>query len=115
MGSSSQQERWEFIYDRCFSLFYLFSICVSVLQFGHQPKVRLWDRYERTELAELSSHHFRISNVRFSPNGRHIVSVGSQEDQTVCVWDRQQQEKVACAKVSAKVGCQYCRGVLLKC
>ncbi|VUZ45729.1 unnamed protein product [Hymenolepis diminuta] len=71
---------------------------------GHQPMVRLWNRTDGHQLGALASHHFRISSVRFSPGpATYIVSVGCQEDQTICVWDRTQLQKVACAKVSARV------------
>ncbi|VDO03068.1 unnamed protein product [Rodentolepis nana] len=70
---------------------------------GHQPMVRVWSRTDGHQLGALASHHFRISSVRFSPGpATYIVSVGCQEDQTICVWDRTQFQKVACAKVSAK-------------
>nr|CDS33412.1 mitogen activated protein kinase binding protein [Hymenolepis microstoma] len=71
---------------------------------GHQPMVRVWSRADGHQLGALASHHFRISSVRFSPGpATYIISVGCQEDQTICVWDRTQFQKVACAKVSAKV------------
>ncbi len=67
--------------------------------------VRVWSRADGRQVGELGSHHFRISAVRFSPTkgGSHIVSVGCQEDQMICVWDRAQLHKVASAKVSARV------------
>ncbi|KAM3185271.1 hypothetical protein ACTXT7_006703 [Hymenolepis weldensis] len=71
---------------------------------GHQPMVRLWNQTDGHQLGALASHHFRISSVRFSPGpATYIISVGCQEDQTICVWDRTQLQKVACAKVSARV------------
>ncbi|EUB63621.1 WD repeat-containing protein 62 [Echinococcus granulosus] len=71
---------------------------------GHQPMVRVWSRVDGRQIGTLSSHHFRISSVRFSPaTATHIVSVGCQEDQTICLWDRAQLQKVASAKVSARV------------
>nr|VZI12167.1 unnamed protein product [Spirometra erinaceieuropaei] len=72
-------------------------------EFGHQPKVRLWSRANHCQVAEFSSHHFRVSCVRFCPNSRNLVSVGNQDDQTICVWDRVQLQKIASAKVTAKV------------
>lgn len=66
--------------------------------------VRVWSRADGHQLGALGSHHFRISSVRFSPGpATYIVSVGCQEDQTICVWDRAQLQKVASAKVSARV------------
>ncbi|KAL5113101.1 WD repeat-containing protein 62 [Taenia crassiceps] len=71
---------------------------------GHQPMVRVWSRVDGRQMGALSGHHFRISSVRFSPTtATHIVSVGCQEDQTICLWDRAQLQKVASAKVSARV------------
>ncbi|VDL89221.1 unnamed protein product [Schistocephalus solidus] len=76
-------------------------------EFGHQPKVRLWSRANHGQVAEFSSHHFRVSCVRFCPNSRNLVSVGSQEDQTICVWDRVQLQKIASAKVTAKFTLEF--------
>lgn len=66
--------------------------------------VRVWSRADGRQLGALGSHHFRISSVRLSPGpATYIVSIGCQEDQTICVWDRAQLQKVASAKVSARV------------
>ncbi|KAM7540800.1 hypothetical protein Aperf_G00000033098 [Anoplocephala perfoliata] len=71
---------------------------------GHQPMVRVWSGADGRQLGALGSHHFRISSVRLSPGpATYIVSIGCQEDQTICVWDRVQFQKVASAKVSARV------------
>lgn len=82
-----------------------------ISQSGHQPMVRVWNREAGGNrlLGQLAAHHFRISAVRFSPassGGSHIVSVGCQEDQMICLWDRAHLQKIASAKVSARVSSQ---------
>ncbi|CAH8841521.1 unnamed protein product [Trichobilharzia szidati] len=70
---------------------------------GHQPMVRLWNVSDRCQLAEFGGHHFRVAAVRFSPNDQYLVSIGSQEDHTLYVWDRQSGQRVASAKVTNRI------------
>uniref|UniRef100_T1IQM5 MABP1/WDR62 second WD40 domain-containing protein n=1 Tax=Strigamia maritima TaxID=126957 RepID=T1IQM5_STRMM len=70
---------------------------------GHQPHVRVWDIHERVQVAEFSGHKFGINCVAFSPNLKYVVSVGSQHDMIVNVWDWRNNIKVASNKVSSKV------------
>ncbi|TPP61752.1 Mitogen-activated protein kinase-binding protein 1 [Fasciola gigantica] len=65
--------------------------------------VRLWNVADGTQLAEFAGHHFRVVAVRFSPSARYLVSLGSQEDNTVYVWDRASGQRVASAKVTNKI------------
>lgn len=70
--------------------------------------VRVWNRVDGTQLGAMGSHHFRISAVLFSPgSATHIVSVGCQEDQMICVWDRVKLQKLASAKISGRVSIFY--------
>ena len=44
----------------------------------------------------------------FSPNNKHIVSIGTQHDMTVHVWNWKSRSKVASNKIAAKVRA-YCK------
>ncbi|TGZ73093.1 hypothetical protein CRM22_001704 [Opisthorchis felineus] len=70
---------------------------------GHHPMVRLWNVSDGSHLAEFAGHHFRVIAVRFSPSARYLVSLGSQDDNTVYVWDRTGGQRVASAKVTNKI------------
>ncbi|CAL8074494.1 unnamed protein product [Calicophoron daubneyi] len=70
---------------------------------GHQPMVRLWSVADHCQLAEFAGHHFRVVAVRFSPSAQYLVSLGSQEDNTLYLWDRMNGQRVASAKVTNKV------------
>ncbi|CAG5136024.1 unnamed protein product, partial [Candidula unifasciata] len=70
---------------------------------GHQPAVRVWDVQEKTQVAEFHGHKFGIKCVAFFPNMKEIVSVGTQHDMMVNVWNWKTGNKVASNKVSAKV------------
>ncbi|KAL4239162.1 mitogen-activated protein kinase binding protein 1 [Mactra antiquata] len=70
---------------------------------GHQPAVRVWDVVEKTQVAEFLGHKFGISCVAFSPNLKYIVSIGTQYDMQVNVWNWRTGSKVASNKVSSKV------------
>ncbi|XP_060582895.1 mitogen-activated protein kinase-binding protein 1-like [Ruditapes philippinarum] len=70
---------------------------------GFQPAVRVWDVAEKTQVAEFHGHKFGISCVAFSPNLKYIVSIGTQHDMQVNVWNWRTGSKVASNKVSSKV------------
>ncbi|XP_065343968.1 mitogen-activated protein kinase-binding protein 1 isoform X2 [Cloeon dipterum] len=72
---------------------------------GHQPALRVWDMSlpNYAPVAELMGHKYGINCVAFSPSMRYIVSVGTQHDMIVNVWDWKVGVKVASNKVSAKV------------
>ncbi|VEL34310.1 unnamed protein product [Protopolystoma xenopodis] len=76
------------------------------LKSGHHPLVRVWSLLDGSQLAEFPGHHFRVDCVRFSPLGdgtRFLVSLGSQEDQTLNVWDRISGHRLATAKLTHRV------------
>jgi len=70
---------------------------------GHLPSVRVWDIQDRSCVAEFPGHKYGINCVAFAPNNKYIVSVGSQHDMIVNVWDWKNNIKVASNKVSTKV------------
>ncbi|CAH1791399.1 unnamed protein product [Owenia fusiformis] len=72
-------------------------------EYGHLPCVRVWDVVEKTQLAEFMGHKFGISCVAFSPNLRYIVSIGTQHDMGVNVFEWKVNRKVCSNKVSSKV------------
>jgi len=70
---------------------------------GHLPSVRVWDIQDKSCVAEFPGHKYGINCVAFAPNNKYIVSVGTQHDQIVNVWDWKNNIKVASNKVSTKV------------
>jgi len=70
---------------------------------GHTPSVRVWDIQEKQCIAEFPGHKYGVNCVAFAPNNKYIVSVGSQHDMIVNVWDWRSNVKVASNKVSTKV------------
>ncbi|KAK5638850.1 hypothetical protein RI129_013145 [Pyrocoelia pectoralis] len=95
-----------------------FSSCGRYLvtgECGHQPAVRVWDLQADPQpgppglapqvqhVAEFLSHKYGISCVSFSPSGKYVVSIGTQHDMIVNVWDWKNNIKVASNKVSTKV------------
>lgn len=66
--------------------------------------MRLWDAKTGTQLSEFEGHHkYEVACVAFSPNSSYAVSIGSQHDMLVNVWDWKNNIKVASNKISAKV------------
>ncbi|KAL1501244.1 hypothetical protein ABEB36_006606 [Hypothenemus hampei] len=82
---------------------------------GHQPAVRVWDLQsdpqsthpglapQPQQVAEFVGHKYGVSCVAFSPNNKYVVSVGTQHDMIVNLWDWRNNVKVASNKVSTKV------------
>ncbi|XP_011861169.1 PREDICTED: mitogen-activated protein kinase-binding protein 1 isoform X4 [Vollenhovia emeryi] len=73
---------------------------------GHMPNVRVWDisdPHNVVQIAEFPGHKYGINCVAFSPSNKYVVSVGSQHDMIVNVWDWRNNVKVASNKVSSKV------------
>ena len=42
---------------------------------------------EKTQVAEMLGHKYGVACVAFSPNMKHIVSMGYQHDMVLNVWD----------------------------
>ncbi len=51
--------------------------------------VRLWDVESGRELRKFEGHQSHVGEVRFTPDGRQILSGGS--DQTMRFWDLEQR------------------------
>ncbi len=56
------------------------------VQSGHLAAVRVWDVSEGSLVSERLEHKYGVSCVAFSPNGKYIVSVGSQHDMSINLW-----------------------------
>uniref|UniRef100_A0A1I7ZSY1 WD_REPEATS_REGION domain-containing protein n=1 Tax=Steinernema glaseri TaxID=37863 RepID=A0A1I7ZSY1_9BILA len=78
-------------------------------EYGHDPKVRVWDLYNREgqfcgqQLCELKEHKLGISCVRFSNDSKFVISVGNQHDKSVVVWDWRNGMKVAENRLTSQV------------
>ncbi|KAL3271990.1 hypothetical protein HHI36_022458 [Cryptolaemus montrouzieri] len=82
---------------------------------GHLPSVRVWDLYsngqsgnpglapQSQQVAEFIGHRYGVNCVTFSPNGKYVVSVGTQHDMIINVWDWKNNIKVASNKISTKI------------
>lgn len=49
--------------------------------------MRIWDVEEKSQVAEMLGHKYGVACVAFSPNMKHIVSMGYQHDMVLSVWD----------------------------
>nr|XP_049466265.1 uncharacterized protein LOC120959422 isoform X1 [Anopheles coluzzii] len=85
---------------------------------GHNPSIKVWELDASggpggggaiengaagSIVAEFSGHKYAVSCVAFSPTGKYLVSVGSQHDNIVNVFDWKANLKIASNKVTAKV------------
>lgn len=77
---------------------------------GQNPAIKVWELNASaphgcggTVIAEFLGHKYAVSCIAFSPTGKYLVSVGSQHDMIVNVFDWKMNLKIASNKVSAKV------------
>ncbi|XP_067941965.1 mitogen-activated protein kinase-binding protein 1-like [Watersipora subatra] len=70
---------------------------------GHAPAVRVFEVSSRLQVAELMAHKFGVTCLAFSPNSKHLVSMGTQHDMVANVWNWRQGINVASNKISSKV------------
>lgn len=88
-----------------------FSRCGRYLATGEcglAPCVRVWDMQDPTsisavQVAEFSGHKHGVGFLVFSTSSKYLVSVGSQHDMIVNVWDWKSNLKFASNKVSSRV------------
>ncbi|KAK9124408.1 hypothetical protein Sjap_014010 [Stephania japonica] len=60
---------------------------IAAGELGHQPAVLVWDYASRVLLSELKVHQYGVACIAFSPDGKHLVSVGYPHDGYLCLWD----------------------------
>ncbi|XP_067624316.1 mitogen-activated protein kinase-binding protein 1 isoform X3 [Eurosta solidaginis] len=93
-----------------------FSRCgryVATGECGINPAIKVWEldspngNLEHTTggnvLAEFFDHKYAVTCVAFSPTGKYLVSIGSQHDMIVNVFDWKSNQKMASNKISSKV------------
>lgn len=61
--------------------------------------MRVWDVEEKTQVAEMLGHKYGVACVAFSPNMKHIVSMGYQHDMVLNVWDWKVRTQQICGRV----------------
>ncbi|CAD7079699.1 unnamed protein product [Hermetia illucens] len=86
---------------------------VATGECGISPAIKVWELDGQssngeggtggTVVAEFLGHKYAVSCIAFSPTGKYLVSVGSQHDMIVNVFDWKVNLKIASNKVSAKV------------
>ncbi|SPP79334.1 mitogen-activated protein kinase-binding protein 1 isoform X8 [Drosophila guanche] len=93
-----------------------FSRCgryVATGECGINPAIKVWEletpngNLEHctggSVIAEFVDHKYAVTCVAFSPTGKYLVSVGSQHDMIVNVFDWRANLKMASNKISSKV------------
>ncbi|KAK1434639.1 hypothetical protein QVD17_00388 [Tagetes erecta] len=54
---------------------------------GHQPAIIVWSSATLASISELKGHRNGVACTAFSPDGKHLVSVGIPQDGCICLWD----------------------------
>ncbi|KAF9408132.1 hypothetical protein BGZ94_002436, partial [Podila epigama] len=76
---------------------------LAIGEMGHQPRILIWDVSSQALVGELQGHKFGVQAVQFSPNSKHIVSLGFQHDGYLHVWNWKNNLQIASNKVTTKV------------
>ncbi|PRP86748.1 hypothetical protein PROFUN_02897 [Planoprotostelium fungivorum] len=72
-------------------------------QSGHQPSVIVWEISSKKIIADLKGHTFGVSCISFSPNNKHLVSVGTEHDGHVMLWDYKANNVIGANKIKPKI------------
>ncbi|KAL4572352.1 hypothetical protein LXL04_019125 [Taraxacum kok-saghyz] len=54
---------------------------------GQQPSIIVWSSATMASIPELKGHRYGVACMAFSPDGKHLVSVGTPQDGYLCFWD----------------------------
>ncbi|KAI3514796.1 hypothetical protein L1887_13498 [Cichorium endivia] len=72
---------------------------------GQQPSIIVWSSATLTSISELKGHRYGVACMAFSPDGKHLVSIGIPQDGYLCLWDYRSGTLVkklkACSSFSA--------------
>ncbi|XP_024965743.1 mitogen-activated protein kinase-binding protein 1 [Cynara cardunculus var. scolymus] len=78
---------------------------VAAGESGHQPAIVVWSSATLASVSELKGHRYGVACMAFSPDGKHLVSVGFPQDGYLCLWDwrsgRLVKKLKACSSFSA--------------
>lgn len=70
---------------------------------GTKAKIYIWDLKNFNLLTEFVGHNVEVSCMSFSTNNQFLVTVGCQQDMTLCIWEWQRELKIAAHKVQTKI------------
>ncbi|KAF8984818.1 mitogen-activated protein kinase binding protein 1 [Entomortierella lignicola] len=76
---------------------------LAVGETGHQPRIMIWEVSSQTLVGELHGHKFGVQAVQFSPNSKHLVSLGFQHDGYIHLWNWKAGLQIASNRVTTKV------------
>jgi WD40 repeat protein len=84
-------------------IFFFFFFLPFFSQSGHQPSITVWDLTTQQAVADFKGHKFGVSCLAFSPNMKHLASVGFQHDGYLTLWDWKTGSQVGGNKIATKV------------
>ncbi|KAJ9083447.1 hypothetical protein DSO57_1034626 [Entomophthora muscae] len=76
---------------------------LAVGEAGRLPRVLVWDLEQGKYISELKGHKFGVLALAFSPDLKHLVSLGYQHDGVLNVWNWRTATRVASNRITSKV------------
>jgi WD40 repeat protein len=72
----------------------------------NSPKILVWSTVTLKTVAVLEGFHERsVCSLGFSPDGNYLLSAGTDDKNSICVYDWKQQKQVATAYGSSQKVC----------
>jgi WD40 repeat protein len=76
---------------------------LATSEYGHQASIFVWSIDTGILSHELKSHSLGVSVMAFTPNNKHLISVGSEHDQQLNIWDMRSSSPLRSCKITSKV------------
>lgn len=70
---------------------------------GHQPSIYLWNLDSNTLSLELKAHSTGIACTAFAQGGKMLISMGTEHDQQLNVWDLRSSTPLRGCKLTSKI------------
>ena len=70
---------------------------------GHQPSIYIWNLESNTLSVELKAHSLGIACMSFIQGGKMLVTMGTEHDQQLNVWDLRTSSPLRTCKLTSKI------------
>lgn len=54
---------------------------------GSRAIVIIWTWLDKQEISRYELHQYQVQSLRFSADGKYLISLGAQDDGRLVIWD----------------------------